>query len=305
MEGVVFYFNWEVELMEWLQSFASPLLINIISFFSVFGEEIMLIMLMGFFYWGYNKKIGRNLGITTTVALMVGPLIKNVALRRRPYFDNENINCLRIVDKKADIYDVAAQGYSFPSMHSTNAMALYGGLAKNLKKKALYFVVAFLIFMVGFSRVFVGVHYPTDVLAGWSIGLVAIIVIDFLEKKISNYLILAAIFAALAFPGWFYCTSNDYFTVYGLMVGMLLGFWFEDTFVKFENTKSVFKIILRVILGAISFVIVSNILKVPFSKEMLAESTFIAHFIRTVRYFIATFVVTGVYPMSFKLFTKK
>jgi membrane-associated phospholipid phosphatase len=48
-------------------------------------------------------------------------MAKNIALRRRPYFDHESIHILRVVEPEADIYDIAAQGYSFPSGHSTNA----------------------------------------------------------------------------------------------------------------------------------------------------------------------------------------
>lgn len=304
MSGTIFYFNWEVALIEWLQNFASPLLVSIVSSFSIFGEELLIIGVLGFFYWSYDKKLGRHLGTTLLVALMIAPMIKNIVVRRRPYFDNEGIRCLRPVKKGAELYDIAAHGYSFPSMHSINAITLYSGLAIHFKKKIGYFFAAILVFMVGFSRVFVGVHYPTDVLAGWGIGILIIWLIPIVQRKINNSLIFAIVLAILALPGWFYCTSDDFYTVYGIMCGMMLGFWFEEKKVNFENTNNIIHMILRVVAGGVLFFVITVFLKMPFSEELLKSGNFIAHMVRALRYFVASFVVIGIYPISFKLFNK-
>jgi undecaprenyl-diphosphatase len=73
---------------------------------------------------------------------------------------------------------IDASGYSFPSLHAACSMALYGFLAYMIWKllrpsnhrAPLIIVVSFLIALIGFSRLYLGVHYPSDVIAGYSIG---------------------------------------------------------------------------------------------------------------------------------------
>ena len=112
--GSTFFFPWEVSLMEWLQAHVGGAGISIISLFSMFGEELMLILILGFVYWSYDKKLGRTMGLSAIMGLTWNTMVKNVALRRRPYFDHEGIKILRVVEPKADIYDIAARAIHFP-----------------------------------------------------------------------------------------------------------------------------------------------------------------------------------------------
>ena len=134
LTGNTFSFPWEASLMEWLQTHLSGA-VPVISFLSAFGEELIMILILGFLYWWYDKKAGKAIGLSVLMGIVWNPMIKNIFLRRRPYFDHEGIRILRLVEPKADPMDIAAQGYSFPSGHSTNAAAAYGSLALALKKK--------------------------------------------------------------------------------------------------------------------------------------------------------------------------
>ena len=116
---------------------------------------------------------------------------------------------------------------------------------------------------------------------------------------------IAGIIAIISLPGWFFCASNDYFSGYGLLIGMIITFWFEEKFVNFDNTSKPIVGIIRTIVGVVVFLAVTNILKLPFSDELLDGQTFIAHLIRSARYAIAIFVAMGLYPMIFKVIGKK
>ena len=179
--GNTFYFNWEVLLEIWLQSHLPGPVLSLISFFSAFGEEILMIGILGIFYWCLDKETGLYIGVNIVMGGVWHPLLKNIALRRRPYFDHEGIDLLRPLDAHADLYDIQAQGYSFPSGHSTNGPAVYGSLARRVKKRRICVLAVLLTFLIGFSRVAVGAHYPTDVLAGWSLGLVIIFLVPWLR----------------------------------------------------------------------------------------------------------------------------
>ena len=234
--GNIFYFDWEIALMEWLQANLGPGAISFLSLLSMFGEQLLMVVIIGFLYWSWDKEFGKFVGLNILVANVWNPLIKNVFLRLRPYFVSDKIDLLRLIDSSADKYDVAAQGYSFPSGHSSGAVSLYGSLAAHEKKNRLLLVIAILLpLLVGFSRVVVGAHYPTDVLAGWLLGLIVILLIPRLQARIKNRWLFYGLLLLLCLPGFFYCTSDDYFTSFGMLLGLILAFPFEEKYVRFET----------------------------------------------------------------------
>ena len=305
MEGSTFFFPWEVRLMEWLQGSIPKGGISFISFFSAFGEELFLIIILGLLYWGLDKRIGKTIGLLFIMGVIWCGEVKNVFLRRRPYFDHEGIACLRSVKAGADPLDIAAQGYSFPSCHAANVSSVYGGLAILAKKGWMGIAAVVLTIMVSLSRVVVGVHYPTDVLVGLLMGVIIMVVIFWMEKHVKNQVVFYGILLLTCLPGFFYCKSEDFFTGVGILVGFIIGFWFDEKYVHFPNTKNVLCILLRVLGGAAIYFALGQLLKMPFSKEFLGSGTLAAQLVRTIRYVIIGAVDFGIYPMCFgKVFRK-
>ena len=154
--GAILYFDWEMRLMEWLQAHigSSGFGFWLLSNLSAFGEQLLLVAIMGFLYWGLDKEFGKYVGANVLVANVWNPMIKNVVLRLRPYFvPGYDVKLLRLIDESADPMDVAAQGYSFPSGHSANAVTVYGSLAAHEKKRKLLWALAIALpLLVGFSR---------------------------------------------------------------------------------------------------------------------------------------------------------
>ncbi len=303
--GVLFYYDWEMWLMEWLQARigSEGLVFWLLSNLSAFGEQLLIVGVMGFLYWGLNKEFGKYVGVNVLIVNVWNPMIKNVVLRLRPYFvPGCNVKLLRLVDDSADAMDVAAQGYSFPSGHSGNAVTVYGSLAAHEKKrKALWVLAVVLPLLVGFSRVFVGAHFPTDVLGGWLLGALIVALIPWLRRKIRNRWLFNAVLLLTALPGFFYCTSNDYYSSLGMLLGFVLAEPFEEKFVNFENTSNLLRCILRTLGGALLYFGLNEALKLPFPKELLAAGDLTAHLIRTLRYAAVIFAVIGVYPLLFRL----
>ncbi len=301
MQGNVFFLPFEPALMTWLQANLPAALISVLSFFSMFGEELMLILILGFVYWGLDKRIGKSVGLGVLMGLVWNPMIKNIFLRRRPYFDHEGIRILRPVEPGADLMDLNAQGYSFPSGHSSNAVTVYGGLAKAIRKKWLTVVGFVLPLLVGFSRVVVGAHYPTDVLAGWLLGLAAIGLTRLAQKRIRSTPVLYGVLLLTALPGLFYCRSTDYFTALGLMLGFMGGTLLEEARVRFESTRQPLRLALRLLGGVAIYFALNTLLKLPFSSEFLDGGSMAALLVRCARYAVIAFVEFGIYPMLFRM----
>lgn len=299
--GTTFFFPWEVSLMEWLQARIGSGLMSIISLFSMFGEEMMLILILGFVYWSYDKKLGRTMGLSAIMGLTWNTMAKNIILRRRPYFDHERIKILRVVEPGADIYDIAAQGYSFPSGHSTNAATLFCSMATGLRKRWVTVVAIAIPLLTGISRFVVGAHYPTDVLAGWLLGVLSVLIVRELQKRVRNTLLRYGILLITAVPGFFFCKSADYFTAMGLMIGFMGGTLLDDRCVHFENTRKPLWMVARVLGGLAIYFALNTMLKLPFSREFLSSGSGAALLVRCARYAIIAFVAFGVYPLLFKL----
>lgn len=294
--------------MEWLQNMIDSVGVFITSLFTMLGEEYVIIAILGFLYWCYDKELGKLIGTNIIVGIVWNPLIKNIVLRRRPYFDHDNIKCLKPVDISSDIYDISAQGYSLPSGHSTNSAIIYWsllnhkpqyeGTERSVKNRVLRVVLIILPILVGISRIILGVHYPTDVISGWLMGGFIALFLPKLQKKIARWKLHLAILT-ISLIGIFYSRTSDYFTALGIMIGFFLAIPFEERYVNFKGTDSPVRCILRLIGGFGLYFGVNAILKLPFNSAFLATPVLSAFIIRTIRYAVILFFVMGIYPMIF------
>lgn len=122
-----------------------------------------------------NKKISFTILLNVVIATILNILLKNIIQRPRP-------DEFRLISET---------GYSFPSGHSMVSMAFYGFLIylihKYFKNKKLKIVLitflSVLIILIGISRIYLGVHYTSDVIAGFMISVCYLIVYTSLVKK--------------------------------------------------------------------------------------------------------------------------
>lgn len=302
--GNIFFFGWEVNFIIWIQTFVNGFTTLVAKFLQICGEEYVLIFVLGLLYWSIDKRLGRRASLSMVGSMLFGTLIKGIALRRRPYMDNAQIKCITPPHKGADIMSVKEQGYSFPSLHSTMATATYGMIAVSTRKKVTIAIGIIMPLLIGLSRPFIGVHYPTDVLVGWTLGIICIFVLGGIENRF-GYKIGFLVPTVLGIAGFFYCTDTEFYSGYGVTLGLFLGFMFEEKFVKFKFCKKWWTYILRPVGGVVTFFILTLLLKIPQQLITWEETSALALIYRLFRYTLSTFVTIGIYPIVFKLCKNK
>lgn len=271
----------ELEIIKAIQSISSPFLDVLFQIFTMFGEELILISIISSIYWAYDKKFGEYVGYSSLTSLLFNNAVKDVFKMKRP-IGEEGVRTLRVE---------TATGYSFPSGHSQGAASFYGSIAIYFKKRIIYILSSIIIFLVGISRLYLGVHYPKDVVVGIIFGVMIAIITYKLFNCVNNKNLLYLITFLCFIPALVFAKSPDFIQGMGTYLGFILGVIVEKRYINFSVDGSLTNKILRVVIGIAILLIIKSGLKVIFPNQL------IYHFIR---YTIVTFVGIGVYPALFK-----
>ncbi len=158
----------DIDILLALQSFRNgtgACLTGFMTKMSFIGEMNTVLIIMALIYWCLSKDFGKYLLMGWSGNRIVNGLLKVTACVYRPW-----IRDARIVPD-SDALE-AATGYSFPSGHSMNGASLFGGCAiRKELPKALRIVMGIIVALIAFSRIYLGVHSPQDILVGTAAGL--------------------------------------------------------------------------------------------------------------------------------------
>ena len=149
--------DWGIHFIAGLQT-SAPWLAAPARFFSFLGTEEFYLFLLPFLYWCVNVPLGLRVGVILTVSDSLNIFFKLVFHQPRPYWVSDKVRVIH-----------AETSYGLPSGHAQHAMSVWGTMAAWVKGW-LRWLIAALIFLIGYSRIVLAVHFPTDVLAGWLIG---------------------------------------------------------------------------------------------------------------------------------------
>jgi membrane-associated phospholipid phosphatase len=149
--------DWGIHFIVGLQA-SAPWLAAPSKFFSFLGTEEFYLVILPFFYWCVDTRLGLRIGIFLTVSDSLNTFFKFVFHQPRPYWMSDRVRAFQ-----------AGASYGLPSGHAQHAMTVWGTIAA-WGKGWLRWLMAALIFLIGFSRIALAVHFPTDVLVGWLIG---------------------------------------------------------------------------------------------------------------------------------------
>ncbi|WP_049946261.1 phosphatase PAP2 family protein [Butyrivibrio sp. WCD2001] len=145
-------------------------------FMTMLAESKATFLFLGFIYWCVDKETGRFMGMNVAFSSTFSQMLKSVFHVDRPWVRSELIHP---VEEAVP----AASGYSFPSGHTTRASATWGAFGFwELKKrrKAIGAAAVVMILIIGFSRNYLGVHTPQDVV----VALLYCVAVWFLSDKL-------------------------------------------------------------------------------------------------------------------------
>ena len=168
--------NWEFSILYALQEIHNPVLDKIMLCITSLGDDGILWLAIGVICMILKKhrKMGAQLLLSMLCTYILGNMIlKNIVARPRPCD----------IDTAVTLLLSRPHGYSFPSGHSINSMVAAVALFLNNKKIGIPAII--IATLIGFSRLYLFVHFPTDVLGGFVIAILVAIAVDFGFRKIA------------------------------------------------------------------------------------------------------------------------
>lgn len=258
MEGLL---QWGIDLIIAIQQVRGPALDSFFRTITFLGTERFYLLLLPLIFWCVDSGLGARLAILVLFSSYLNLNLKDLFQQPRPFDINPSVQ----------LSDV--EGYGLPSGHAQNSTVLWSIIATRVHKKWFWVVAIGLIVLIGFSRIYLGVHFPTDVLAGWLIGGTLLGLYVVLEPRISRRLaqlrLRFQVLLALAVPLVLLLIHPADHTAYflGMLTGIVLGLVLASRYIPWGVHGPWWHRVLRFLIGgAVVFALQLGI-KVVFPSE--------------------------------------
>lgn len=294
-----------------LEGIRCPFLDTVFSLITELGGETLYMALAIAVYWCVSKGLGFYILTTGFVGTIANQFLKLCFRIPRPW----------VLDPDFEIVEsarAAATGYSFPSGHTQNAFSSFGCLGMWTKKgwRVLCFAI---VVLIGFSRMYLGVHTPLDVGVAFALGLVLMLALYPLFRDIEAHpkRMYAVIAGMLALTIAYLCYAELWpfpadidadnlasgrengYKLLGAASAMLLSYWLDRRYIRFETKAQPLTQALKLVLGLALVVGLRVVLKAPmyavFGEGGAADAA---------RYFLVVLFAAAVWPMSFRFLAR-
>ncbi|MFX0046266.1 MAG: phosphatase PAP2 family protein [Candidatus Hermodarchaeota archaeon] len=270
---------------------------EIFKIISEIGDIPFYVVIIFSAYWTFGKREAILTSLVMVVSVFINYWLKYVIASPRPPHTPPNDYWYEGVE---------AVNFGTPSGHAQSSATFYGWLSGKLKKWWMLAASTVFVFLIGISRVYLGVHYLGDVLLGWGIGIVLVLVVLQFESQLTSFAARYRseyLWLALFVFGFFITFGSsflpfppgDNFGAYGgFMMGLGIAVPLEQRFVDFESVTEFrsAKALVRIVVGVILVLV-----------AMLGLALFLPTaqiWLRTLRYFIVVLLGVFIWPLIFK-----
>ncbi len=300
-----------MEFLRLLEDIRTSVLDSFFSFITHFGGESVFLVLGFALFWCISKKQGYYVLFVGFLGLLSNQFLKITFRIPRPW----------VLDKNFTIVESAraeATGYSFPSGHTQISVGTYASLAKANKNALVKAICISLCVLVPFSRMYLGVHTPLDVLTSVAIALLLTFTLRLLvEKALESKAKMRFLFLAMVGLSFLFvlymtlfpfpdstdsanlrdATENSY-KIFGAIIGVWLGYEIDERHIHFTTQAKWWAQIAKLILGLLPVLLIKSLLKAPLTAVFGSLAA------GTIRYFLIALFACGVWPFTFRFFNK-
>lgn len=292
-----------------LERIRVPVLNEFMLLITQLGEETAFLVVALILFWCVDKYKGYYVLSVGFLGTLTNQFMKLWFRVPRPWVLDEKFTILEQARE-------AASGYSFPSGHTQSAVGTFGSVAYTTKNKWIRIAAVVIAMLVPFSRMYIGVHTPLDVLVAAAMALLLIIILrpvvfgrDGRNMPVLLGVMLLLSVAYLCYVEFYPFPSDidahnlasgikNAYTLFGALIGLCVVYIADEKWLNFSVKAVWWAQILKVILGFLLVLIVKSGMKTPLNM-LFGESIG-----RAVRYFIIVIVAGVIWPLSFRWFGK-
>lgn len=155
MEDVL---NWGLEVVRSIQGIANPALTFTMKALTQMGSEYFYLLALPILFWCVDERFGIRFALVILFSTFVNAWLKSALAQPRPYDLDPGVALSRETT------------YGFPSNHAQGSAVFWGLLAPVIRRPWGLLLAVAIPLAVGFTRLYLGVHFPTDVVGGWLLG---------------------------------------------------------------------------------------------------------------------------------------
>lgn len=253
----------QIEIIKFIQSITSPFLDSFFQIVTMTGEEYFYIFAAAIIFWCVNKRFGYKLGFAVLTGTIVNNVLKDLVNSVRP-IGVSGIRSLRIQ---------TATGQSFPSGHTQGSAIFWVSWIVQLKRKWIYVVGIAAILLVGFSRLYLGVHYPIDIIGGMVIGTIWVFISNYIfeyaDASKKPWILMIIILPMLI--GMIYLREKTYYSISGTVLGFYLGYIIESKYIQYDVRSTKAAQVMKLVFGLTILLIIKTKLKDILPINMFAD----------------------------------
>jgi membrane-associated phospholipid phosphatase len=157
--------GWQLSVIHAIQAIRFPLLDKLMIGLS-WGNEHIYMGILAIILWSVQRRLGQRLLYVFLCSMYADVWLKDALVASRPIGQPGVIS----------LYLSSAKGASMPSGHAQASTTFYGFVAACVRRRWVWLVTIVLLALIGVSRVYLGLHWPMDVIVGWLLGILAVVI---------------------------------------------------------------------------------------------------------------------------------